>query len=74
MVSAILSILGAGLSLWSSKEKTKYQDRYLKLRKRYYEEEKKDRPDHAVMDNIEFELFELSESFAAAVERSQAQN
>jgi len=71
MVNTLLSILGAGLSLWDSKEKTKYQDKYLKLRKRYFDEEKKERPDHAVLDNLEFELYELSESFAAEVARSK---
>ena len=72
MIKPLMDILGAGLSLWEAKEKRKYLDKFLKLKKEYYEESKKDQPDHAVLDDIEFNLQLLGSSFSSEVERSKA--
>jgi hypothetical protein len=68
MTESIIKLLEVGLSLWLSKEKTKYQDKFLKLKREYYEEFNKDpavRSD-AVLDNVRFELRILADSFALA--------
>ena len=70
MISVILQLLGAGLSIWEHKEKNKYADKFAQLKRDYYEESKKDTPDNARLDNIEFELHILSNSFATEVKRS----
>jgi hypothetical protein len=67
MFATILNILQAGLSLWDSKEKTKYVDKLIKLKKDYYVEYNKENPDHAALDCIEFELLLLGHSFASKV-------
>ncbi len=69
MFESILKVLGAGLTLWSDKEKSKYQDKYIKLKRAIYEEENKpanERSD-AVLDNLAFELCLLGDSFSARV-------
>lgn len=74
MVDTILKIVLAALSIWESKEKTKYQDRVLELRKRYYEENAKpagERND-AALDFWRFELLSLADSIAAEIARSHA--
>lgn len=62
-----LGILGAGLSLWQSKEARKYIDKKLKLEKELYEEDNKDpsERDDAVIDNLKFELRQLGWAFIA---------
>lgn len=69
MFSLILSILSAGLSIWASKEKTKYIDQLTDIEKRYREESNKPRDlqSDAVLDNLEFELRQLARNFAASV-------
>ena len=74
MVTELFAALGAGLSLWGSKEKRKYQDRLMNLQRNYYEEDNKDRPDMATLDNIEFELLLLSRAFSAQVGAENAKN
>lgn len=64
MIDSIFKILGAGLSIWESKEKTKYLDKYLELKRDYYEELNKDMCDDAVLDHIEHELLILGEAFS----------
>lgn len=63
MTTQILNLLTTGLSLWLHKDKTKYIDKVIKLEKQYYVEVNKSRPDHAVLDNIDFELQLISEAF-----------
>lgn len=69
MIGSIISLLGAGLSLWNVKEKTKYQDKFLELKRRIYEVE--NMPDEsrsdAELDNLYFELKILADSFASQV-------
>lgn len=70
-VELVLKILGAGLAIWESKEKTKYQDRFIELEKAYYEEINKDdnSRNDAFISNLRVELRILAESFAAAVKK-----
>lgn len=69
MISVILKILGAGLSIWDNELKTKYQDEYKELKTRIYEEENKleNERDDAVLDNLYFRLRVLCDSFAANI-------
>jgi hypothetical protein len=69
MIEAFLSVLAAGLSLWDHEEKTKYRDKYLELRKKWYEEFNKpeDIRSDAVLDNIELELRLIGEAFSTSV-------
>jgi len=72
--TAVAQALGAGLSLWLSKEKTKYRDRLIDLERKRYEEKNRAKPDHAVLDNLDYELFVLCRDFSAAVAGSQTPN
>ena len=67
MITSILQILGAGLSLWEHEAKTKYAKKYYKLQKEFYEEANKDKPDHAVLDELEFDIMLLGKSFASEI-------
>lgn len=73
MLELIFKALAAGLSIWESKEKTKYIDK-LEAAKRAYEEEwnkaPADRSD-AALDQIRFDLKLLTESFVASVNAKQ---
>lgn len=71
MIESVFKLLGAGLSIWDNKERTKYQRKFMKLKEDYYDESNKDRPDHAVLDNLEWKLQLLSKTFATSVEKSQ---
>jgi hypothetical protein len=64
---ALAGALAAGLSLWASKEKTKYTDKLIQLRKDHYEESNRAQPDFAVLDNLEFELRLLGVAFSTEV-------
>lgn len=67
MFEALVTVLGAGLSIWNHKLKTRYTDKLISLKKDWYEEYSK--PDHirssAALDNLEFELKLLCLGFAA---------
>jgi len=81
----ILNILDSALSLWNSKEKTKYIDEKIKLEKKYYDEFNKqihdpskpydkmvDYRSDAILDSIHFELCILSNNAAAAIRAANA--
>lgn len=70
MTELVLKLLGAGLDLWVTKEKTKYQDKYIALKKAYYEESNKPDFDDAVLDNIRFDLKLLCNSYLAELGKS----
>jgi hypothetical protein len=74
MTEVLLKVLGPALSLWEHKEKHKYIDRWMELKKAYYEESNKDLADRddAVLDSIRFELCLLGSSFAAHAEEQKA--
>jgi len=67
MTEALILALKSGLSLWQSKESRKYIDKTIKLEREHYEEINKDRPDMAVLDNIDFELRIISKAFSATI-------
>lgn len=67
MVEALFKALSAGLSLWQHKDARQYLDRVIELKKEWYEEYNKSRPDDAVLDNIELELHHITSSFNSAV-------
>lgn len=73
-MNAFIQVLGSALSIWDSKEKSKYVDRYMKLKKEWYAEENKpeSQRDHAVIDNLEFELRLLGIGFATEAAKSNA--
>lgn len=76
MVTLVLGILEQGLKLWNSHESTKYLDKLLKLKKEWYEEYNKpldERSDNR-LDDIEFELRILADSFIQAAQAPNAQN
>jgi len=73
---ALLRVLGAGLSIWDSKEKTKYIDKLSRLQKEYRDEVNKpikDRSD-AVLDNLRFELEVLGNAFSASIRESHSKD
>ena len=74
MIEALTGALKSGLSLWESKESRKYIYRVIKLEKEYYEEDNKDRPDMALLDNIEFQLRLISHSFSSQVSKQNLKN
>lgn len=67
--TALFNILASALSIWDSKEKTKYIDEKIRLEKRFYEEYNKDlaiRSD-AVLDDVQLQLRILCNNVAAAI-------
>lgn len=74
MIESIFAVLAAGLTIWSNKEKRKYIDKLLRLKKEWYAEINKpdDRRDNAVLDNVEFELRLLATAFSTEVAKSNA--
>jgi hypothetical protein len=74
MFTSILNIISAALSIWASKEKTKYSDELKKLREDFYEEYNKpleERSD-AVLDALTLRLRILTDSVTAAIGTSHA--
>lgn len=69
MFDSLVKALAAGLSLWESKEKTKYQDQLIELKEKYREEFNKPvgERSNAALDDIRFELCLLGNAFGAAV-------
>lgn len=63
----ILGILEQGLKLWNTKESTKYQDKLIKLKGKYYDELKKPESyrSQLTLDNIMLELTTIAEVFAS---------
>lgn len=76
MMTAFLEVLGAALNLAVIEEKDKYQDKFISLKKAYYEEENK--PDSerndAVLDNLSFELRLLGTTLVAEIGKQNAPN
>jgi hypothetical protein len=70
----IFQVLGAALSIWDHKEKHKYLDKFLDLKRAYYAEYNKDptRRSDAELDRLEFELRILSGAFVASVGEQNA--
>ena len=69
MVGSVLKLLGSLFSIAEHKIKNKYKEEYLRLEQEYYEETKKDKPNHAHMDNIEHRLYLLVNSVCSEIKR-----
>lgn len=76
MWESLAKALAAGLSIWEHKEKNKYSEKLLSLRKARYEEENRpmDQRNDAVLDGLNFELRILVDSFAANIGESNTSN
>lgn len=74
MFEIVAKLLGTGLDLWLSHEKNKYIDELIRIKKERYEEENKVPPDRddALLDNLEFQLRVLSDSFIASASKQNA--
>lgn len=69
MVESVIALLQAGLTLWVDKNKTKYLDKFMSLKRDYYEEINKPqgKRSNARLDNITFELELLGAAFSSSV-------
>jgi hypothetical protein len=69
MFQTIAELLSAGLQLWASTEKTKYQDAYIRLMKEYRDEmaQPENYRSQLALYRIELELRDLARSFTFAV-------
>lgn len=73
MLADLIKAIAAGLSLWEHKDKTKYQEKLFDLRRQYREEMAKPVGTdpgcrrNNVLDNIEFELRLLLDSWTSLV-------
>lgn len=67
MIDSLFKVLIPALTLWKNKDARKYLDKVIQLKKEWYSEYNKDISDDAVLDNIEFELRIISESFSSQV-------
>jgi hypothetical protein len=76
LVESVFAILGAALSIWDSKEKTKYIDRLIDLKTRYRKEANKPENirDNAVLDNLRFDIKLLCDSAAARLSNQNEVN
>lgn len=73
-LETIFSLLGSALSIWDNHQKTKFVEKYIKLKEEFYAEKNKDKVNHATLDNIEFEFQLLIDAFNSEVARSQTSN
>lgn len=67
MIESVFKALSAGLSIWEHKAKNKYAKKLMSLKRDYYEEFNKEMSDHAILDDIEFQLQLLCEGFNSQV-------
>ena len=76
MFESLAAALSAGLTLWKDKNRTKYVDALMRLRREYYAESNK--PDSqrsdAVLDNLESELRILASAFSSGVGKPDSQD
>ncbi len=74
MIGSVFKVLAAGLSLWEHKDRYKYINELKTLKESYYEEYNQEISDDAVLDNIEFKLRVLCESFGSEAGVSNSSN
>jgi hypothetical protein len=69
MIEALFKTLAAAFSIWDTKEKRKYIDELMDLKKDYYEEFNKpmDQRSDAELDDLERKLRILADAFASGV-------
>jgi len=65
MVNTILKLAGNVLEYVTIKEKRKYQDEIIEIKKQWYEENNKHSPDFAVLDNLEYRTRLLGDAISA---------
>lgn len=69
MAESLIKLLGSALSIWESKEKTKYLDQLIALKREYYAEYNKPleiRSD-AILDDVLLRLRILGDSVCSAI-------
>lgn len=64
MIDTLFKILEHTLGIYETHQSRKYLDRVIGLRKIYHEENNKDRPNMAVLDNVDAELRIIVEAVA----------
>lgn len=69
MTESLIKALEAGLSLWDHKEKRKYLDQLISLKKEFYAERNKPREirSNAILDDVRLRLRILCDSIATAI-------
>jgi len=67
MLESLFKVLGAGLSIWEHKERRKYIDELLRLKKEYYEVYNENPRDHGRLDVIEHRVRTIGEVFSSSV-------
>lgn len=67
----ILSMAKSALLIWQHKNANKYKEKFDKIERKLFHEKRKIRSDHALIDNYEYELYQLGKNFAHEIERSQ---
>jgi hypothetical protein len=69
VTESLIKALEAGLSLWQSKEKRKYLDELISLKKEFYAERNKPREirSNAILDDVRLRLRLLCDSVASAI-------
>ena len=69
IVAELFASIRTGLSIWESKEKTKYLDHLNDLEKKYYEATNlpESQQDHAYIDNLVFQLCLARRAFSASI-------
>jgi hypothetical protein len=76
MTEVYLKLLGVGLDLWQDHNKTKYVKKYNSLVRKIRDENKKSQEeiDLARLDELEFELQLLCDSFITTAKRQNTSN
>jgi hypothetical protein len=64
-LALVFKILEKGLSIWASKEATKYLDQVIKLKKEWHKEYMRSDRSQLALDRIENELRIIAETFAS---------
>lgn len=70
MVDSVFKILGSALAIWEHKEKHKYLDQYIALKREYYAEFNKPREERssAILDDVLLRVRILGDSWVAAAQ------
>ncbi len=71
MFKSVINALIPLIEIANLKEGRKYINKLKKLKRDYYYEENGDN-DHAVLDNLEFELFITSEAISSDIKKQKA--
>ena len=72
--ASVLGLIGSALSIWESKERNKYVDEMIRLKKEYYEEINKPQLDDAKLDSITRNITILCELCSAKIGATNSKN